>query len=198
MDINNYRPISILNVISKIIERVLYNRIVTFLDKYNILSSYQHGFRCNKSTETASFDFIEYIQKNLDKTKYVAGIFFDLSRAFDYLNVDFVLEKLHAIGLRGNILLFLKSYLEDRKISVKTNGNTSELHDLALGVPQGSVMGPLIFLIFINDLPNFISLGCKVLFADDTSIVVSANDRSELLLYILTPSVYIIKCSIAS
>lgn len=178
--IDNYRPITILTVISKIIEKIMYNRLTKYLNKYNLLSDSQHGFRIGRSTESAAHRFVNYIYSNLDKRQFVGAVFFDLSKAFDCLDLSLVREKLEHFGVRGNVQNWLMSYLHSRKIYVSINNYKSNCHDIDLGVPQGSVLGPLIFLLYINDLAVEISSDCVVLFADDTSIAVSASTHDEL------------------
>ena len=179
-NIQNYRPITILSALSKVIERVVYVRIVNFLNKYSLLTENQFGFRAERSTETAANSFLEFVYKKLDAGYETVGLFFDLSAAFDTLNIDFLCDKLHAMGFRGSILNWLRSYLSDRKICVKIKGTESKQCNMNVGVPQGSVLGPLLFLIYINDLPNHIEAEKIVMFADDMSFVVSAQTTADL------------------
>lgn len=178
--IDNYRPITILTIISKIIEKIMYNRLMKYLNKYNLLSDNQHGFRTGRSTESAAYKFVNYIYSNLDKRQFVGAVFFDLSKAFDCLDLSLTKEKLEQFGLRGNVQDWLMSYLHSRKIYVSINNNNSNYYDIDQGVPQGSVLGPLIFLLYINDLALEISSDCVILFADDTSIAVSGSTHEEL------------------
>lgn len=179
-DIANYRPISILSVISKVIEKLVYKRIYEFLSKFNIISDSQHGFRKGKSTQSAATELFEFIYAQLDKGQKVAGIFFDLSRAFDSIRFDFIENKLYNLGIRGIILEWLKDYLRNRQIIVKVSNTFSKKNPVNLGVPQGSVLGPLIFILFINDLPQHIHANQISLFADDTSLAISASTLEEL------------------
>lgn len=172
-DIKNYRPISILSIFSKIFEKIAYNRITSFLDKYSLLSDSQHGFRKGRSTETATTQFIQRVNDELDKNKFVVSIFFDLSRAFDTIHPGFVSEKIEKLGLRGNINKWITSYLTNRNFYVKMGNKKSNLHDVNTGTPQGGVLGPLIFLLYVGDMPDHIREGAMFAYADDTTIVVS-------------------------
>lgn len=183
-DISNYRPISILSVFSKVTEKIVYNRIYEFLSKFKILSECQHGFRTGKSTQSAAVSLTEFIYSNLDAGKKVAGLFFDLSRAFDSINFKFINSKLYNLGFRGIFLDWIDDYLSNRKILVRIGNCFSGEKNLNFGIPQGSVLGPLLFLLFINDMPQHIDAKHIVLFADDTSIAVTANTYEELVLSI--------------
>lgn len=176
----NYRPISVLSVFSKVFEKVILTEVWKYLKKFNIIHDNQHGFRENHSTETATFNFVQYIHDQLDAGKNVTGLFFDLSRAFDTVDPSFVGSKLCALGIRGNINDLIVSFLETRSFYVVTNGATSESRPVNLGVAQGSSLGPLIFLLYINDLHRYISSGVTINFADDTSILLSSCDGDDL------------------
>lgn len=180
LDSGNYRPISILCVLSKVLERLIFNRISSFLIKYKIITTNQHGFQQSKSVETATFQLLQFVYDEVDKKNHVVGLFFDLSKAFDTLNVDFVVYKLQRLGIRGLALNLIKSFLTDRKLHVKIYGTISENYEVDQGVPQGSVLGPLLFLLFVNDLPAIMLEGLVVMFADDTSMLLAARDPVEL------------------
>lgn len=167
--LDNFRPVALLPTISKILERVIYNRIVNFANKNNIFSICQHGFLKGKSTETAIMDFLTKLYENLNKNMKSMGLFMDLSKAFDLINHRLLLNKLQCYGLRGKIHDWLESYLSSRTQLVEVNGIRSELEEVSIGVPQGSVLGPLLFLLYINDLPQCISDNNLIMFADDTS-----------------------------
>lgn len=179
-EITNYRPISIQNVLSKVFESVVHSRLTTFFNKYNIFSNAQHGFLPSKSTETASINFLQFVYDQRDEGKLVAGVFFDLSQAFDSLDLEFVREKFHAVGIRGQILDWIISYLTERVSHVFVSGAVSQPRKISLGIPQGSILGPLIFTIFINDLPGAFTTGHVTLYADDTSVAVSADSLENL------------------
>ena len=180
----NYRFISILNTISKVIEKCIANRMVDYLEKNNLLTESQHGYRPGKSTESASVHFFQYIYTCLDNGEYVAAVLFDFSSAFDCLSHELLYYKLLSFGFEKNELKFVMDYLSNREVKVNINGISSKPHTINLGVPQGSVLGPLIFLLFINDLAKHMhNLKIKIeitLFADDCSMATSARSLGEL------------------
>lgn len=177
--ISNYRPISILCTISKIFERIVFDRIYTFLDKYNMLHPAQHGFVKGKSTQTALLLFISKVYSTLDKGLKSMSLFMDLSKAFDLVNHNLLLQKLHWYGLRGSIHHWLKSYLSDRKQVVVINNTISSELPVTSGVPQGSILGPLLFLLFVNDLPNNMDNNF-IMYADDNTYVGAATKWEDL------------------
>ena len=179
-DVNNYRPISLLSIFDKIIEKIMHNRLYTFLERHNILFRNQFGFRKNTSTVHTLVQITEMIKASIDSDKYGCGIFIDLRKAFDTVNHEILLTKLEHYGIRGNLLNWFMSYLTNRKQYVSINGESSVPLDINCGVPQGSVLDPLLFLLYINDLPNTSNVLNFYLFADDTNIYYESNSLQEL------------------
>ena len=164
-ELNNYRPISLMSIFEKIIEKIMHKRLCEFLQEHNILFQNQFGFRKNNSTSFALIEITEKIKETIDNKKYGCGIFIDLRKAFDTVNHEILLRKLDHYGIRGMAQNWFKSYLTNRKQYVSLNGESSELKQIACGVPQGSCLGPLLFLLYINDLPNISEVLQKSLFS---------------------------------
>jgi len=169
----NYRPISLLSVFSKIYEKLIYSRTYTFLDDNKLINTKQFGFRSNHSTNHALLNITERIKALVDTGQYVCGVFIDLEKAFDTVNHEYLCDKLKFYGLRGNVNELFKSYLSNRKQYVSINGFDSEFQNLNCGVPQGSCLGPLLFLIYINDFKLCLDKCDSGHFADDTFIMYS-------------------------
>ena len=174
--IENYRPISTLPIFGKIFEKILYKRIYNFVTSQNTISDSQFGFRANHSTSHAIHHSVDFIKSCHSRSMNVLGVFIDLSKAFDTIDHKILLNKLHNYGIRGTPYDLLKSYLSDRYQQVKIENHTSEKLLVKFGVPQGSVLGPLLFILYINDLQR-ICIGKEnvkfVLYADDTNIFIA-------------------------
>ena len=180
--INNYRPICSLSPLSKIIEKVIANRMTNYLEDFDILSKTQFGFRKNMGTETALLNYIDNIQNQLNNYKYTISIFMDLSKAFDVISHDILENKLNHYGFKGIFLKFLLNFIKDRKYFVHVNGLNSETKILNNGVPQGSTLGPLLFLIYINDMVNSSNILFLTQFADDSTITYSSINLEHAIL----------------
>ena len=176
----NYRPISVLPCLSKIIERLMFNRIIGFIDKHNVLFEDQYGFRPGHSTELALISATNKLYKALDKKDSAVGVFLDLSKAFDTIDHQILLNKLSFYGIRGNTLAWFHSYLCNRHQFVYYNNCSSDLYNVKCGVPQGSILGPLLFIIYMNDISNVSTESSLILFADDTNIFYQGSDTREL------------------
>ena len=176
----NYRPVSTLAIFGKILEKLIYTRFYSFLTAKNILHENQFGFRKEHSTSHALNYSISHIEKPLKNKSHVLGIFIDLSKAFDTIDHEKLLNKLHNYGIRGNAHKLITSYLTNRSQYTSVLGENSDKLLIKFGVPQGSVLGPLLFLLYINDICNSTTLGVFILFADDTNIFVVANSKREV------------------
>ena len=180
IDISNYRPITMLSVFSKLFEKLIHKKLYRYLDSNNIINNSQFGFRAAHSTFHALTNATENLYRSLDNNLHTLGIFIDFSKAFDTVNHEILCNKLKHYGIGGKMLNLLTSYLSNRSQYVYYGGNSSSKLDILLGVPQGSVLGPLLFIIFINDIINVSSLAKFVLYADDSNVFVSHTDRYTL------------------
>ena len=175
----NYRPISLLPLFSKLFEKVIAKRLRSYFEANDILTYHQFGFRKSYSTELAATNLYDSLLENLDKKNITCAIFLDLAKAFDSVNHRILLQKLEKYGIRGIPLKFIESYLSNRYQYVKMNEKSSKLECINIGIPQGSILGPLLFLLYINDLPNASNFFVK-LFADDTFLSLSSQNFKEL------------------
>ena len=177
----NYRPVSVLPLISKIIERLMYNRLLNFINKHNLLYAYQFGFRQKYSTYMALLTLVDKISTALDEGDKVIGIFLDFSKAFDTVDHSILLSKLEFYGIRGISLSWFESYLSGREQFVTYSEVSSKKAKITCGVPQGSILGPLLFLLYINDLASVVPVAFALLFADDTNLFYRGKYITELV-----------------
>jgi hypothetical protein len=179
-NIKDYRPVSVLPTINKIIEKIMHARIYNFIEKQNVLYSHQFGFRKKSCTETAAIEVVSHIRQILDKGgKIASAVFMDMTKAFDIVNRKTLLMVLENYGIRGKILKLLESYLTNRKQTVKINEAFSELLCIDSGVVQGSTLGSLLFVLFINGICKLKGLKGKLfLFADDI-VLINMHDKKE-------------------
>ena len=179
---NNYRPISLLSNFGKLLEKIAASQMIKYLNKFNILYIHQYGFRKGHSTMHPVIHFLDKIYKSLNKNNpdYNLSIFIDLKKAFDTCDFNILLKKLSHYGFRGISNSWFENYLKNRFQYTYVNGVKSNLNTLYTGVPQGSVLGPLLFLILINDLANISQNLFSLLFADDTTFQISSNKLKDL------------------
>ena len=179
-DMKNYRPISLLCVVSKVMERCIFNRIIGYIQPQ--ITELQHGFCAGKSTTTQLLEVYNSISEVIDQRGQVDTLFLDLSKAFDTVSHPHLVLKLQNLGLNGRLLEWFKDYLHNRKQQTCVNGELSSRADVTSGVPQGSILGPLLFLIYINDMPDVIHGTSKIaLYADDSKIYNSINSDQDCI-----------------
>ena len=181
-NISNYRPISVLSFFSKVFEKIVYNHVIDFINTNNLLTKQQFGFRKHHSTNHAVITLIDQISVALDCGKAVVGRYIDLKKAFDTVNHRILIEKMQRYGIRGHILDWFKNYLNNRKQFTHINHTNSDLNSISCGVPQGSILGPLLFILYINDISNISHLMHTILFADDASILIKSDTKSTAII----------------
>ena len=179
-DPNNYRPISIIPTVAKIFEKIVYDQLCEYLNDNNLLTHCQSGFRSLHSTLTALIEATNCWSVNIDNGLVNGVIFIDLKKAFDTIDHSVLIRKLHKYGVDRSSLKWFESYLCDRSQKCSINGHLSNIAPVSCGVPQGSNLGPLLFLVYINDLPNCLSLASPRMFADDTNITFAASTTADL------------------
>ena len=180
--ITNYTPIAVLPSFSKIFEKAVHSRLTSFLSLNNVISDNQFGFRSHHSTCMAVLNMCDNISKSIDKNEFAIGVFIDLAKAFDSLDHNILLNKLNHYGVRGITLSWFESYLSDRFQYVNWNECSSSIKPIHFGIPQGSILGPLLFIIYINDIVKCSNVLKFILFADDTNLFHSDSDFQQLIL----------------
>ncbi len=183
-DPGNYRPISVLPTISKLYERVAHQQLSNYLNKCSIVSNSQFGFRKHHSTESCCLAMLDKMYKQLDEGCLGGVVFLDLKKAFDTVDHSILLRKLKSLGVSDLCEKWFHSYLHERMQRTKVDGVCSTDHVVSHGVPQGSILGPLLFVIFINDLCDTVELCGTSMYADDTAIFYMAKDADDLRLSI--------------
>jgi len=178
--VGNYRPISVLSTMSKLFEKLMYDKLMCYVNATGVLSSHQYGFRKGRSTSDAILELLQQTYASLDERKILVGVFLDFTKAFDTVNHTILMEKLNHIGIRGPIWRWFKSYLSGREQYVRANNVHSNRLPIQLGIPQGSNLGPLLFNIYINDMSVCSNVLRFVHFADDTTVFLSGNGIEEL------------------
>ena len=182
LEVSNYRPVSVLPIISKLLEKLTLKRLTSFMEKNKIIYEHQFGFQKNTSTTLAVVDFYTKIVNTLDKGNYACSVFFYFAKAFDTVNHKILISKLENYGIRGAVKQWFESYLSNTKQTVKIGCTFSDEKQITCGVPQGSILRPILFLLYIND--NDIKNSAKqinfFLFTDDTSTVLMHKNIEEL------------------
>ena len=182
LNMDNYRPISVLPVISKLLEREVHNQLTKYLREHKILSPYQYGFRKLHSTDSefATLAFADTIRRNIDNGLMTGAVFLDFKKAFDSVDHSLLLDKLYNLGILDREHEWFANYLNGRKQIVDYHGMLSATKSVDVGVPQGSILGPFLFVLHVNDLPNA-TCHCSILmYADDTVLFCSERDASAI------------------
>ena len=180
LDVSNYIPVSVLPTISKILEKLMLFRLTKLLDNHNIIYEHQFGFQKNRSTTLAILDLNTRIAKALDNGDYAASVFLDFAKAFDTINHEILIDKLENYGVRGIVKNWFESNLKNRHQIVKIGGTLSDKMQITCGVPQGSILGPTLFLLYINDIKKTSKILKFFLFADGTSTFLISKDIQKV------------------
>ena len=179
-DSSNFRPISTLSALTQVFEKLVYKQFINYIEKHDILFQFQFGFRKGHSTAQAVSEIADSLRNAIDSNLFTCGVFIDFSKAFDTVNHQILLKKLESYGIRGTPLKWFTSYLENRQQYVTVGQLDSPRQAMTCGIPQGSTLGPLLFLLYINDLPNCSKNLIFRIFADDTNLFASACDLKDL------------------
>ena len=179
-DVANLRPVTLLPVIGKLLEKIVNNRLMNYLETNELLDKNQGGFRSGHSTIDTVAYFTDSIYKGLNNREYTLSTLIDLKKAFDTVNHSILINKLEKLGVGGNLLKWIQDYLTNRKQRTFANGSTSREGDVLCGVPQGSILGPTLFLVYINDLKNVLKTCDSYLYADDTVVTLTGSDIAQL------------------
>ena len=178
--IDNYRPISIVSIVAKVFERIIYDQLYSFISENRLLTNYQSGFRDMHSTVTALLEATNEWTYNNNSGNVNAVMFLDLKKAFDTVDHEILLGKLNVYGIKGIAGNWVRSYLNERNQICSVNGHFSSTRLLRCGVPQGTILGPLLFLIYISDLPNCLLHSRARMFPDDTNLTYASNNVYEI------------------
>ena len=179
-NLNNYRPITVLPTIARVFEKLIYQQLYQFLDKHKILGKQQYGFRSLHSTALALSEATNHWLMNIDNGNMNSVVFLDIRKAFDTIDHQILIKKLSQYGIQDDELNFFESYLENRTQCCSVNGKLSDRQKIEYGVPQGSILGPLLFIIYMNDLPLFVTNAQISMYADDTSLYNNIKSVSEI------------------
>ena len=180
-DMYNYRPISALPCFSKIFKKIVANRLLSFLLKYNILYDHQYGFIPGKITTHAILSLVDYLINSFEDNKLTCGILLDISKAFDTIDHNILLSKHYKYGIRGNTLNWFMNYLSNRYQFVSIYNTSSSFLRIECGVSQGSILGPILFPSYINDLPRVSTKLKFLLYAGDTNILCENTDANAII-----------------
>ena len=178
--LTNYRSISVLPCFSKLLERKIHNRLFKYLSENSILYEKESGFQTSRSTEHAILLLVNQFYQSFDESKFTLGIFIDLSKAFDTVDHKILTKKLELYGIKGCNLGWFESYLSNRKQFITYGDKQTNIETITCGVPQGSILGPLLFLIFVNDLHKVTKYLDPIMFADDTNLFYSHKNITTL------------------